>query len=192
MNKKDGVLFKFMLNHDFIYDVARQHRCVRRGLEVYENFEIEFQMDGHFWLQYGLYMLKLDRHDDALRLLRHSIGAYPENTFAQHALAHLQLRLAFFRTSIDREGEELIAEAVSALESLAARETLAAGGPVIPDTYPLVTLAQDHVAVLAKHGSIKEARKYAADYHERLQTMERTFPQPAIKRSFLLSFYVSH
>jgi hypothetical protein len=183
MNKKDGVLFKFMLNHAFINEVSRQHKSVSRGLEIYENFEIHFQLDGHFWLQYGLYMIRLNRHADALRLLKNSIEAYPQNPFALHALAHLQFRLVFLQPTMQGSSEQLVAEAITTLESLAARQNSMVDGSVALDTYPLVTLALDHVAVLAKHGRMREAKGFATDYHERLQAMERHLPEAAIRRA---------
>ena len=78
VSKIEGALFKYLLNSDKIYDVAFQHRSLVAGTAIYENFENEFQLDGHFWLQYGLYEIKVGRPEDALRLFKNSIDAYPD------------------------------------------------------------------------------------------------------------------
>ena len=101
VNRTDGYVFKYLLNADFIYQIATTHGKPDAGLEVYERFQVEFQLDGHFWLQYGLYLIKCARYEEALTVLKRSIDAYPENIFARHALAHLKLRIASHRSILD-------------------------------------------------------------------------------------------
>lgn len=177
VNRIDAHLFKYMLNADFVYEVAAAHGDVEAGREVYERFEVQFQLDGHFWLQYGLYLIKCKRYDNALKALKRSIEAYPENLFARHALAHLKLRIASHRTNFDAPTQELVDEAVGELELEHARATPA------DDQYPLVTLAMGHVQVLATHGQNEKAQSYAKKYHTRLQEMGRRISDEGVTRA---------
>ncbi|WP_269220691.1 SIR2 family protein [Brevundimonas vesicularis] len=87
VNKKDGQLFRFIINHDFIMQRAKKDRSVSAGIGIYEEFEVEFQLDGHYWLQYGLYLSEAGDDEGSMTMLRRSIEAYPDNVFAVHAYA---------------------------------------------------------------------------------------------------------
>lgn len=167
INRTDGYLFKTLVNHDFIFKAASVHGDPSGGKSIYERYEIDFQLDGHLWLQYGLYLINLNEFDDAHKMLKRSIEAYPENPFALHALSHLQLRIASHSKSFDKYTENLIQEAITRLELLNARATLA------DDQYPLVTMAMGHVGALAAHSQHRLAKSYAAKYYRRLQEMGR-------------------
>jgi hypothetical protein len=52
---------------------------------VYADFEVDFQLDGHYWLQYGLFLSKIGELDNAHEMMRRSIQAYSNNPFAIHA-----------------------------------------------------------------------------------------------------------
>jgi tetratricopeptide (TPR) repeat protein len=177
VNRVDGHLFKFLLNADFVYRMGLVHGNPDAGRIIFERYEIDFQLDGHFWLQYGLFLIKLNKYEDSLQALKRSIEAYPENPFAQHALAHLKLRIALHRQSVDTATEQLIGEAVESLEILHTRSTPS------DDQYPLVTLAMVHVQVLATHGKHAEARTLARKYHGMLQEMGRRISNGAITRA---------
>jgi hypothetical protein len=177
VNRTDGYLFKYLLNADFVYRISLNHGNVDAGRAIYERFEVDFQLDGQFWLQYGLYLIKLNKHEDALRALRLSIEAYPENSFARHALAQLKFRIASNRPAFDSTTQELIDEAVAELNVEHARTTPS------DDQYPLVTLAMSHVHVLAVHGHHEEAQAFARKYHEMLKEMGRRISHVAIPRA---------
>lgn len=177
VNRTDGFLFKYILNADFVFKIATKHGNPEAGRQVYERFEVEFQLDGHYWLQYGLYLIKCNRYQDALRALIRSIEAYPENLFARHALAHLKMRIASQRQIYDLVTQNLIDEAVTELELEHARTT------PTDDQYPLVTLSISHVQVLANHDQHEKAQELARRYHARLQEMGRRVNHLAIQKA---------
>ncbi|UXN65400.1 hypothetical protein N8E89_07030 [Phyllobacterium sp. A18/5-2] len=168
VDRLDGLLFKFILNHNFIGDLARRRNEVEEGLRVFQSFEIEFQLDGHFWLQYGQYLVMFGELEPALRALEKSIAAYPENIFAVHALADLQLRVANNRNTYDATTVALIGDAVETLEGLHASQN------VETDFYPIVTLADRHVSALIKHDQHKSALFAAQRYFRLIEAMRRT------------------
>lgn len=167
VNKVQAALFRFCWNHKFIYEQCRRRNRLHDGERVYSGFEIAFQLDGHFWLQYGLYLKECGRLDDALIMLGRSIEAYPDNSFATHALAELQFLVALRKPSYDGATRHLISSAVERLEMLEARKDQEI------DQYPLVTLANLHTGVLIHHGQGDAAKAFARRYFDRLQQMER-------------------
>ena len=138
------------------------------GERLYSNFEIDFQLDGHFWLQYGLYMADRGQTAEAVTMLERSIQAYPSNAFAVHALAELQLQLARGRSSYDSVTVQLIGDSVKTLLELDARTGIE------HDQYPIITLATLHVGALIKHGQLDAAKTAATNYYYRLHELERT------------------
>lgn len=167
LNRLDATLFRFCLNHEFLYQ-----QCMKRGNKfaarrLYSNFEIQFQLDGHFWLQYGLYLRSCGEYNEALDKLSKSIQAYPENPFAVHALAELKLQVAGRRAMLDEIAEQLVSSAVESLLELDG------SSGIENDQYPMVTLLNLHVGLLVKHGREVEARQHARTYYERLRILER-------------------
>ncbi|WP_168331293.1 tetratricopeptide repeat protein [Rhizobium leguminosarum] len=185
VDRPDGLLFKFILNHNFIGDLARRRNEVEEGLRTFESFEIEFQLDGHFWLQYGQYLAMFGELEPALRALEKSIAAYPENIFAVHALADLQLRVAYNRTAYDATTVALIGDAVETLEGLHASQNLEM------DFYPIVTLANSHISALIKHAQQKPALSAAQRYFRLIEAMRRTDMQIDRARE-RLAHYITH
>lgn len=185
VKRLDGLLFKFLLNHNFIGDLARRRNEIEEGLRIFESFEIEFQLDGHFWLQYGQYLVMFGELEPALSALEKSIDAYPENGFAVHALADLQLRVAYDRSIYDANTIALIGDAVRTLEGLHAAQG------VETDFYPIVTLADWHISVLIKHGQEKSASSAARRYFKLIETMRRTDMQIDRARE-RLAHYITH
>lgn len=185
VDRPDALLFKFLLNHNFVGDLARRRNEADEGLRVFNTFEVEFQLDGHFWLQYGQYLVMFGELEEALDVLRKSIDAYPENVFAVHALADLQLRVAYQREVYDSASIELIGNAVETLEGLHASQVLDV------DFYPIVTLADRHVGALVKHGQHKSARTAAQRYFRLIEAMRHTDTQIARSRERLAQ-YITH
>ncbi|CAN7303821.1 SIR2 family protein [Rhizobium sp. LjRoot254] len=185
VDRLDGLLFKFILNHNFIGELARRRNEVEEGLRVFQSFEIEFQLDGHFWLQYGQYLVMFGELEAALRALEKSIAAYPENIFAVHALADLQLRVAHTRKIYDSTTVALIGDAVETLEGLHAAQS------VDTDFYPIVTLADRHVSALIRHGQAKSALSAAQRYFRLIEAMRRTDTQIDRARE-RLAHYITH
>ena len=167
VRRLDGILFKFIINHNFIFNQAKRYGRAADGADVYADFEIDFQLDGHFWLQYGLFLSGIGRLSDAITMLRRSIDAYPGNPFAVHALADVRLRMAREMGEFNETARDLINEAVGSLLQQDAQSG------IVFDQYPIVTLALGHVGALVKHGEGEEARERAAIYFRRIQILER-------------------
>ena len=158
VGRQDGILFRFMLNHNFLKDLFGLKGDGSYPRKIYSRFEIEFQRDGHFWLQYGQYLSAMRLYEEALPILEKSIQAYPENEYAAHALADIQLRVAAEAPSWNNSVAGLIGHAVSKLEELHEnrdRQT---------DQYAIVTLSEKHIGALVKHGRLEEAREAAKRY----------------------------
>ena len=158
----DAVLFKFLLNHQFVKEISWRHGEREAGLDLYRDFDREFQLDGHFWLQFGQYLTEIQQYEEALDKLTKSIEAYPENQFALHALADLQLRVAADRKDFDAETRQLIGDAVDTLIGQDASPDL--GG----DYYPIITLANGHIGALIAHDRLAPAIESAKDYLEKI------------------------
>lgn len=173
VSRQDSHLFKFILNKDFISEVSANEGA--SGAEIYSDFEIDFQLDGHFWLQYGLYLASRNKLDEAIRMLENSIRAFSGNPFANHALANLQLRLAQQRPFFDVVTKDLIKTAVRTLNLMDAQPTLTI------DEYPIVTLSNGHIAALLKHRRNDEAKIFAKEYFERLKLKGKSINSAAIE-----------
>jgi tetratricopeptide (TPR) repeat protein len=167
VNRLDAILFKFLLNHDFILEQCRRKNSRDKGLDIYKEFEIAFQLDGHFWLQYGLYRDRCGQHAEAIDLLHKSIEAFPSNSFAIHALAERQLKSALRATHYSAAIAQIVSEALRSLMQLDGNNSL------VDDQYPIVTLANLHPSVLLRHGKIEEAKAVARDYFGCIQEFNR-------------------
>jgi hypothetical protein len=173
-NRLDSQLFRFLLNHDFIFQHADRHGDRQSGRDIYSEFEVEFQLDGHFWLQYGLYLAEIDDLNGSVEMLRRSVQAYPDNPYVINALADVQLQIAKNRPTFDTITKALITEAVKALK-------LQDASRVETDVYPIVTLANGHLAALIKHGEVRAAKAAAAQYFDRLQQLDKVVSSPFIQ-----------
>ena len=167
VDRLDALLFKFLLNHNFVADLAKRRADMDEGERIYSTFDIAFQLDGHFWLQYGEYLVEKNALESALKALNKSIQAYPNNPYAVHAYADVQLRVAERREMYDAVTVQLIGEAVEALE------TQQAAHDAESDQYPIVTLANRHVGALLRHGQRALAEQVAKRYFNDLEDLAR-------------------
>lgn len=179
VGRQDGILFKFALNHDFLKDVFRKKGDFDAAFRIYSKFEISFQRDGHFWLQYGQYLSSSGREEQALGVLEKSILAYPENEFAAHALADVQLKVAERAKSWDGSVSELVGAAVFTLEELHKNRMNAT------DQYPIQTLADRHIAVLVRHGRFDEAKACATRYFNEIESFRPEARGEALEKTRL-------
>ncbi len=167
-SRSDSILFRFLFNHDFLMEMASISGDKRAGLQIYRAYELQFQLDGHFWLQYGLYMADVDSVLRAMPLMERSLQAYPGNEYTKHALADLQLRAARDRPVYDHETRRLLNQAVKQLLLMDAN----------PQTsvvqFPIITLAFGHVGALIRHRRESEAKTAAKQYFDRLSQLEKT------------------
>jgi len=162
VGRQDGLLFRFVLNHNFLRRLFQVKGARSVPGEIYSRFEVEFQRDGHFWLQYGQYLSSMGLYEEALPVLEKSIHAFPENEYATHALADVQLMVAAKAPSWNSSVMELIGHAVATLEELHARRS------DLSDQYAIVTLAEKHVAALINHGRVDAAKEAAKRYFEEI------------------------
>lgn len=167
LNKNDAALFKWLLNYRSIYKRCKQHELPWRGLGIYENFEKTFELDGHYWLQYGLYARRLGDYDRSMSYLKKSVEAFPENAFAIHALADLKLLVAADLNLTAVHAQILIEEAVADLLRLDARTDLGA------DVYPIITLATRHMQALVSRGQKQQAIEKAKVYFSKISHVEK-------------------
>lgn len=174
VSRNDSVLFRSIINHKFIADRARNYSGKLLAVKIYEEFEVDFQLDGHFWLQYALFLAGMQRLPDAHAMLRKSIDAYQNNAFAVHALADIELRLARERQEFDSITRGLIDSAVKILMLQDAQPSLDI------DQYPIVTLVNGHIGALIKHNQKELAREKAKQYFERIKVLEKSTSSPAL------------
>lgn len=177
VTRPDAALFRFLLNHSFIRERSERGGDKFAGLDIYRHFEVRFQLDGHFWLQYGLYYQRLGNPHLAIEMLEKSISAFPDNAFAIHALASERLVQAGKRAIYDKETRRLISDGVRELEKLNSNPLLAL------DQYPLVTLSTRHVPALLAHKQSQSAIDAAKDYYERLRYLEKKMSSPEIAKA---------
>ncbi len=177
VSRRDGLLFRAILNHKFISENERRKDAAGAGVRIYQEFEVDFQLDGHFWLQYGLYLAGRGELPESIRMLRRSIDAFPENPFAAHAYGDVQLRYAAQRHAFDEVTKDIINIAVGSLKRLDAES------PIEVDVYPIVTLANGHISALLKHKERDEAIKVAKGYFERLSQVERLANSMTVKNA---------
>lgn len=162
VGRQDGLLFRFLLNHNFLRELFQVKDSRSTPSAIYEEFEVQFQRDGHFWLQYGQYLSSLGKFEDALPVLEKSIEAYPENDYAAHALADVQLRVAKEAKNWNGSVAALVGHAVATLENLHASRS------ALSDQYAIATLAKQHVGVLIKHQRTDAAKEAAKRYFDQI------------------------
>jgi len=171
VSKIDGQLFKYVLNNKNIYDLYKTAGMQKKAPSFFGRFEIDLQLDGHFWLQYGLLLRRCGEHTQSLAMLEKSIQAYPENTYAQHALAQQKLILAAQNRQATATASRLMDEAVDVLlrrhYSLSDERVDGA-----PDEYPIVALGYYHVDALVAVGRPDDARAAAKKYFAEIQKIK--------------------
>ena len=177
VSRLDAQLFRFVLNHSFVDEISRRKGRDEDGSEIYSDFETEFQLDGHYWLQYGLYLAGIGRLDDAIAMMRRSISAYSGNPYAVHALADLQLRAARNRVDFDAVTRDLIDVSVKTLKVMDSQYALQT------DQYPIVTLSIGHISALIRHERHDDAKKFAKEYFERIKFLARSNNSPMLERA---------
>lgn len=177
VDRLNALLFKFLLNHNFNADLAKRRGDMDEGERIYSTFEVAFQLDGHFWLQYGEYLVEKGALESALGALNKSIQAYPNNRYAVHALADVQLKVAARRRDYDAVTIELIGEAVTALEVQQTAHDMDS------DQYPIVTLANHHVGALLRHRQEAAASQAARRYYVQLEDLAKRNSSAQVQRA---------
>lgn len=156
LNKNDSALFKAIINHRYLADVLRNDKD--EIYRIYSTFEKFFENDGLYWLQYGLSKRSFGDNKEAFDILQTAFDAYPHD-HTTHALALQKIILASTGLVSNEMARHLLAEAVSMLEKL--DQILESD-----DTYPIVTLAEGHVATLRSIDGDNVARIKAKEYFD--------------------------
>jgi KaiC/GvpD/RAD55 family RecA-like ATPase len=165
VSKVEAAIYKGIINHSFLWEVLKGKESLI--VSLYRNLEKSFELDGLFWLQYGLALRDMSNDDEALDKLRTAFNAYPM-PHTQHALG--QQLLIIGRKTEDRITALAFAdEARSLLESL--DEVMESD-----DTYPIVTLAEGHVALMREVSDEAEARSIARSYLPALEKRKKSQP----------------
>lgn len=153
VNKVEATIFKGLINHRFLWDVLRGRETL--VIPLYKSLEKHFELDGLFWLQYGLALRDFHDNEEALDKLRTAFSAYRMD-HTQHALGQ-QLLIMASETKDKRLAMNYCDEARSLLEPL---------DDIInsDDTYPIVTLAEGHTKLIRKIEGDNEARNIAKSY----------------------------
>ncbi|MER9640333.1 SIR2 family protein [Mesorhizobium sp. M0239] len=177
VHRQDAQLFRFILNHTFVSEITQRKGRDEDGSVIYSDFETDFQLDGHYWLQYGLYLAAQGNLTEAVAMMQRSISAYSGNPYAVHALADLQLRSARQRLEYDTVTRDLIDIAVKTLRIMDSQQSLKT------DQYPIVTLSVGHVGALVKHSQPDLAKKFAKEYYERVKFLSRNVNSSMLDRA---------
>lgn len=159
VKKLEGTIYKGLINHAFLKDVLKGHQQLVLGL--YKSLEKKFELDGLFWLQYGLALRDYREHAEALEKLSTARQAYPmEHTL--HALAQ-QLLIVAEESNDTQVALTYADQAREILEDLDKRIDS-------DDTFPIVTLAEGYTRVMRRHRDDASARKIANSFVPRLKS----------------------
>jgi hypothetical protein len=153
LKKTEAAIYKGLINHRFLWEVLKGRETLI--ISLYKNLEKSFELDGLFWLQYGLSLRDFHDNGEALEKLRTAFNAYAM-PHTQHALGQQLLILA----------EEAIDKATALRHVDEARELLEPLDTTIDsdDTYPIMTLAEGHTKIVRKFEGDDEARRTAKSY----------------------------
>jgi len=158
LNKLEAGIYKSLINHNVLWDLLQG-----RGdliIPLYQDLEKRFEMDGLFWLQYGLSLRDFKRQGEALIKLRTAFSAYEAN-HTQHALGH---QLFIVANDIDDEvaANRLVEEAIEYLRPL--QDIIESD-----DTYPIVVLAEGHTRHVRRFQGDVNAKTIASGYLRELK-----------------------
>lgn len=169
LDRKDYQLFKYVSNEDNLRRLMPGSGGKTKVHAFFEKFEVPFQRDGHFWLQYGLFMRSMNDHKAALELLTKSCAAFPGNDYALHALAQQKLMLAATERGERNRCERWISEAVEVLLNLDSRQSDVGSDSAI------WSLSKYHIKALRAWSRNDEARAAARRYFERLSDLHKQY-----------------
>lgn len=174
ISRIDGQLFKYVLNNRSNYDFFKKKNSIKEAESLYGEFEQPLQLDGHYWLQFGLYLRRCGKHLEALSRFEKSIEAYPNNPYSEHALAQQKLiNAAIFAKEKPATAQRWISEAEEALVQRH-YESLVDTRRRSFDEYPLSVLGRYHIDALISMGNQKEAIEKARKYFNMIKDIERS------------------
>lgn len=153
MSRNDVMLFKLAINHNFLGNYF--HGNKEKIIELFKDFEKFFELDGLFYLQYGLALRDMNMHEDALRKLQSAVDSWAMKQ-TEHAYAHQLLICALLSTrELAYRNLELAKGILLRLDARYFED----------DTdYPLVTLAEHHVKITKKFEPLKSVTEITNYY----------------------------
>ncbi len=171
IRKLEAQLFKYTLNNNNIHRLFDGRQSRGRSIGIYTDMEQRLQLDGHFWLQYGLLLRRYGRHSDALEKFERSIEAY-DNEYAKHARAQQQLIIA---ANAERSSMEVAkALVLKAEEYLVDRHHNPSWfGRDNDGDYPISVLGHYYIDALVNIGEVDEARIKARTYFNWISEIDR-------------------
>ncbi|MCE1243128.1 SIR2 family protein [Oryzomicrobium sp.] len=162
MSRNDVMLFKLTINHNFLGNYF--HGDKEKILNIFKDFEKFFELDGLFYLQYGLALRDMNMHDHALRKLQSAVESWTMKQ-TEHAYA-----------------QQLLICALESQRELAYRNLELAKGILLrldarhieDDTdYPLVTLAEHHVRIAKKFDTAKAVNEVTNHYLKEISNRQK-------------------
>ena len=178
MSKSDFEVYKFLVNARSLKNLLKNNQTLI--LQLYQEFEKSFELEGLFLMQYGLALRSFGQQDEALNKLLVAEQAFPESPHIRHALAQQRI---IFASSMDSQAEALkhfnLAEDVLT-ELYKANPLLNVGDT---DKYPIITLSEGHVKILLKFNMLNEARNKAAYYHNLISSESSIANDPFVKNT---------
>lgn len=161
VGRNEMQLYKALTNHRFLKDIFRQNKSLI--LKTYENFEKEFENDGHFLLQYGLALRDFQCQPEAYEKIKTALSAFPTSSHIEHALAQQELILACDQNS-KAKAYDLLTTAIERLEELNKHFRTRSA-------YPIVTLSEGHTNVMRKFEDDQTAKNIAKSYANRIASI---------------------
>jgi len=165
VSKSEAAIYKGLINHRFLWDILKGRETLI--VSLYKSLEKSFELDGLFWLQYGLALRDLHDDPEALDKLRTAFNAY-QMPHTQHALGQ-QLLIMGARATDSTVALAYAEEARTLLEPL--DEIMDSD-----DTYPIVTLAEGHTKLMRTLGDENAARAIAKSYLSALEYRRESQP----------------
>ncbi len=183
ISKSDGIVFKSVCNHRFLKEMMRNDET--RVLSIYSTFETVFHSDALYWLQYGLALRAFGHQQQAMEKLKTAREAY-SSPHTEHAYAQQLMIMASSEIAEWHEAEPLLNEAIALFENIDTLEKQA-------DSYPIVTLAENHVSIINKFKGVGDARRLASTYATKLMSVARNSSDDRLQESAkkLISFATS-
>lgn len=166
LSKIEATIYKGLINHKFLWEVLKGRETLI--VSLYKRLEKLFELDGLFWLQYGLALRDFHNDEEALAKFRTAFSAYPM-PHTQHALGQ-QLLILGGKGLDPNVAIAYVDEARSLLEPL--DEIIDSD-----DTYPIVTLAEGHTATVRSIKGDAEARLVAKSYIASLKSRCDALPE---------------
>lgn len=155
MTRGEVMLFKYTVNYNFLSNFFHGKKDII--LKLFEDFEKFFEMDGLYYLQYGLALRSFGMHDESLQKLRVAVDSWAMKQ-TEHAYAQQLLICA------SNGSKEAAYRNLELAKGILLR--LDAGHDEEDTDYPLVTLAEYHVRI-SRRFELPDEVNYIANYYIR-------------------------